>query len=144
MLKFYSSIISFSKRIANVYFLPPTLGDCHDSAGNEGVCVSAAIYNYTLQLSTAYNNGGSILESKCEPRLSLYIYILTPLHANIDTQSGWVCLMACFLDDRQFNGGTFVSISFCWGHPSGLIFLPVSENLKGCTRKDANLLWQSN
>ncbi|CAK7350684.1 unnamed protein product [Dovyalis caffra] len=33
--------------------------DCHDSAGSQDRCVTGAIYNYTYQLSSAYQNSSS-------------------------------------------------------------------------------------
>ncbi|XP_015887054.1 endonuclease 4 isoform X1 [Ziziphus jujuba] len=36
--------------------------DCHDTAGRKDRCVTGAIYNYTMQLTTSYHD--SVLESK--------------------------------------------------------------------------------
>lgn len=41
------------------------LGDCHDSAGHKDMCVTGAIYNYTKQLVSSYQDSNSRLKCKC-------------------------------------------------------------------------------
>lgn len=48
------------------------IGDCHNSAGHENVCATAAIYNYTEQLKSF--NEDSVLVSKCKHSVLLARY----------------------------------------------------------------------
>ena len=45
------------------------IGDCHDSAGRKDRCVTGAIYNYTTQLASAYQNTN--LKLQCKHFISL-------------------------------------------------------------------------
>lgn len=47
------------------------VGDCHDSAGHKNRCVTGAIYNYTMQLASAYQNTNLKLHCKHSISMSL-------------------------------------------------------------------------
>lgn len=49
-------------------------GDCHDNYRHKGRCVTAAIYNYTMQLESAYKEITSEIKCKHPRWLTLYLY----------------------------------------------------------------------
>lgn len=87
----------------------PSIGDCHNSAGQKNMCVSGAINNYTMQLMSAYKD--SNMESKCK-----FSVLLGFCHGY-----NWGTHFSFF--NRQLDRGTYVLITFHWGYPSGVLSL---------------------
>lgn len=102
-----------------LYALCFSIGDCHDSGGHEDICVTGAIYNYTMQLSSAYQITNLKLQCKH------FIWFDPGIFHDIVWQL--LQLQCCFVNDRQLNRGTYVLITFHWRCPSGLSFLLVLE-----------------
>lgn len=50
------------------------IGDCHDTHGHKGRCVTAAIYNYTMQLESAHKEITSEIRCKHRRWLTLCLY----------------------------------------------------------------------
>ncbi|XP_050287022.1 endonuclease 4-like isoform X3 [Quercus robur] len=55
-------------------------GDCHDSAGHKDRCVTGAIYNYTMQLTSAYQNTNLKLHYNLTEALMFLSHFMGDLH----------------------------------------------------------------
>ncbi|KAK4589971.1 hypothetical protein RGQ29_020514 [Quercus rubra] len=54
--------------------------DCHDSAGHKNRCVTGAIYNYTMQLASAYQNTNLKLHYNLTEALMFLSHFIGDLH----------------------------------------------------------------
>ncbi|KAH7545933.1 hypothetical protein FEM48_Zijuj01G0146700 [Ziziphus jujuba var. spinosa] len=78
------------------------IGDCHDTAGRKDRCVTGAIYNYTMQLTTSYHD--SVLESKCE-----YLCIMGDTFICQFMISGYILLHPFMMTDNLTEALMFLS-----------------------------------
>ncbi|KAL0010963.1 hypothetical protein SO802_006071, partial [Lithocarpus litseifolius] len=63
--------------------------DCHDSAGHKNRCVTGAIYNYTMQLASAYQNNNLKLHyNLTEALMFLSHFMGDPLHVGFTGDEG--------------------------------------------------------
>lgn len=66
--------------------------DCHDSAGHKDRCVTGAIYNYTMQLTTAYYDSNSKMKYNLSEALMFLSHFIgdvhQPLHVGFTGDAG--------------------------------------------------------
>ncbi|GFY91816.1 endonuclease 4 [Actinidia rufa] len=61
-------------------------GDCHDSKGHQNMCATGAIYNYTMQLMSAYNNPNSGMKYNLTEALLFLAHIMGDVHQENSTE----------------------------------------------------------
>ncbi|XP_059623277.1 endonuclease 4 [Cornus florida] len=54
--------------------------DCHDTHGHENMCVTGAIYNYTMQLLSAYNDSNSQMKYNLTEALMFLSHFIGDVH----------------------------------------------------------------